>query len=160
MNVLMLSSDPIAIDAVACRIINLDPEFVPTSKPGEQAGLGTYHAENIEIVGESIEQFFDQTFEVIRTPPMPCTSGKLRTFVKNQICERPVINKAKCTNCGTCVEMCPVDPKAVDWHTGDKSRQPTYKYGLCIRCYCCQEICPEGAIFIESPFLGKIFASV
>jgi len=158
MNVLLLSSDPIAIDATACRIINLEPAVVPTSRPGEQAGLGTYHIESIEIVGEDMEQFFDETFEVIRTPPMPCTSSRLQTFAKNRICERPVIDKAKCTNCGTCVRMCPVEPKAVDWHTGDTSRQPTHRYDRCIRCYCCQEVCPEGAILLESPFLGRFFS--
>ncbi|TRZ95985.1 MAG: 4Fe-4S dicluster domain-containing protein, partial [Dehalococcoidia bacterium] len=66
--------------------------------------------------------------------------------------------KAKCTNCGTCVRMCPVEPKAVDWHTGDTSRQPTHRYDRCIRCYCCQEVCPEGAILLQSPFLGRFFS--
>jgi len=157
MNVLLLSSDPIAIDATACRIIDLDPEVVPTSKPGEKARLGTYHSENIDIVGENIESFLDRSFEVIRTPPTPCTRSRVRNFVKNRICERPVIDEAKCTKCGICVKMCPVEPKAVDWHTGEKSSSPTYKYDRCIRCYCCQENCPEGAVFLESPMLGRIF---
>jgi uncharacterized protein (DUF362 family)/Pyruvate/2-oxoacid:ferredoxin oxidoreductase delta subunit len=158
MNVLLFSSDPIALDATACRIIGLDPEFVPTSNPGEKAGLGTYHAENIEVMGEDIASFFDKSFDVVRTPPMRCTSGRLRTFVKNQICERPVIDRSKCSICGTCVKMCPVEPKAVNWHTGDKTRPPSYKYSRCIRCYCCQETCPEGAISIENPFLSRIFS--
>ena len=46
LNVLLLSIDPIALDATASRIINLNPEFIPTSKLGEKAGLGTYRAEN------------------------------------------------------------------------------------------------------------------
>ena len=160
MNVLLFSSDPIAIDATACRIIDLDPEVVPTSRPGEKAGLGTYHGENIQIVGEAIESFLDRSFEVIRTLPMPCTSSRLRTMVKNRICERPAIDKAKCTICGVCVRMCPVEPKAVDWHTGNKSNPPTYKYDRCIRCFCCQENCPEGAVFVESPLLGRVFSRV
>jgi uncharacterized protein (DUF362 family)/ferredoxin len=157
MSVLLLSSDPIAIDATACRIIDLDPEAVPTSRAGEKAGLGTYHSENIEIAGEGIELFLDRSFEVIRTPPAPCTRSRVRSFVKNRICEKPVIDEAKCNKCGVCVKMCPVEPKAVNWHNGDKSRSPTYKYDRCIRCYCCQENCPEGAVFIESPMLGRIF---
>ena len=160
LSVLLLSTDPIAIDATACRIIDLDPEVVPTSRPGEQAGLGTYHIENIEIVGENMEEFLNQTFDVIRTPPMPCTSGRLRTFIKNRICEKPVVDKAKCTNCGTCVRMCPVEPKAINWHTGDTSKPPTLRYDLCIRCYCCQETCPEGAILPESPFLSRLLQRV
>ncbi len=157
MSVLLFSSDPIAIDATACRIIDLDPEVVPTSRAGEKAGLGTYHGENIEIVGEDIDSFLDPSFDVIRTPPMPCTRSRARTFVKNRVCERPAIDKAKCTVCGICVRMCPVEPKAVDWHSGNKSKPPAYKYDRCIRCFCCQENCPEGAVFVESPLVGKIF---
>jgi uncharacterized protein (DUF362 family)/Pyruvate/2-oxoacid:ferredoxin oxidoreductase delta subunit len=160
LNVLLLSSDPVALDATACRIINLNPEIVPTSIPGERAGLGTYHMENIELVGGSIESFLDTSFDVDRTPPMPVSGGRLRTFIKNRITQRPVINKAKCTNCGTCVRMCPVEPKAVDWHKGNQDKPPEHDYNRCIRCYCCQEICPEGAIFIDSPLLGRLFSRI
>ena len=118
LNVLLLSTDPIALDATACKIINLNPEFVPTSKLGEKAGLGTYHAENIEIVGEQIESFIDKSFNVNRTAPVSAASGRIRTFIKNKITQRPLIDKAKCTQCGTCVKLCPVEPKAVDWVKG------------------------------------------
>ena len=157
LDVLLFSSDPIALDSIACKIIDLDPEIVPTSKPGEKAGLGTYHYEDIEVVGEKIESFIDKGFDVIRTPPVSVSSGRIRTFIKNRICPRPAIDKTKCTECGTCVKMCPVDPKAVNWHAGDESKPPTYNYGRCIRCYCCQESCPEGAVAVENPLLGRIF---
>ena len=160
LNVLLLSSDPIALDATACRIICLNPEIVPTSKPGEKAGLGTYHVENIELIGEAIESFLDTSFEVNRAPPMPGSGGRFRVFLKNRITQRPVIDKAKCTYCGTCVTMCPVQPKAVDWYKGDKSRPPRHDYNRCIRCYCCQETCPEGAIFIGSPLLARIYSRI
>jgi len=39
LGVLLFSNDPIAIDATASRIIDLDPGCVPTSEPGERAGL-------------------------------------------------------------------------------------------------------------------------
>jgi len=156
MNVLLLSADPVALDATACRMINLDPEAVPTSKPGEQSGLGTYHSEQIELVGENLEAFYTPSFKVVRSAPLHCSSGRLQSFVRNQVCERPVIDKVKCTVCGTCVQMCPVEPKAVNWHSGDKSSPPTYKYDRCIRCYCCQEVCPEGAISIKNPALSRV----
>lgn len=157
LGVLLFSSDPVALDSVACKIIDLEPELVPTSEPGERAGLGTYHYENIDIIGEEVESLVDKDFEVIRKPPVAASSGRLRTFIKNRICPRPTIDKTICTNCGTCVEMCPINSKAVNWHTGDESRQPTFKYGRCIRCYCCQETCPEGAIAEQNTLLGKIF---
>jgi uncharacterized protein (DUF362 family)/NAD-dependent dihydropyrimidine dehydrogenase PreA subunit len=157
MNVLLLSTDPVALDAVACRIIDLNPEVVPTSKLGEKAGLGTYHTENIEIAGEPIASFMDKTFVVNRTAPEPERKRKYaRNFIKNRVTSRPVIDKTKCTRCGTCISMCPVEPKAVDWHKGDKTRPPKYNYNRCIRCYCCQETCPEGAISIASPWLARL----
>jgi uncharacterized protein (DUF362 family) len=91
LNVLLFSKDAIALDATACRIINLDPEVVPTSGLGEKAGLGTYHSENIELVGEGIESFVCRDFDVIRTPPEHCTRGRVKTIIKNRLCERPVI---------------------------------------------------------------------
>ncbi len=160
LNVLLLSTDPIALDATACRIINLNPEFVPTSKIGEKAGLGTYQAENIEIAGVQIEVLIDKSFNVNRTAPVSYKGGRIRTFIKNKITQRPVIDKTKCTHCGTCVQMCPVEPKAVDWVKGDKSKPPKHNYDLCIRCYCCQEICPEGAITITTPWLGRLLIRI
>ncbi len=160
LNVLLLSSDPIALDATACRIAYLDPEIVPTSKLGEKAGLGTYHIENIELMGEALESFIDTSFAINRMPPMPSSGGRFRVFLKNRITQRPVIDKAKCTCCGICITMCSVQPKAVDWYKGDKSRPPRYDYNRCIRCYCCQETCPEGAIYLSSPLLARIYSRI
>jgi len=160
LNVLLLSSDPIALDATACRIACVEPEIVPTSKPGEKAGLGTYHAENIELMGEALESFVDTSFEINRTPPISSSGGRFMVFLKNRITQRPVIDKAKCTCCGTCITMCSVQPKAVDWYKGDMSRPPRYDYNLCIRCYCCQETCPEGAIYLSSPLLARIYSRI
>lgn len=159
LNVLLVSSDPIALDATACRIINLNPAIVPTSQPGEDAGLGTYRVENIELLGGNIDSFIDPGFEVNRTPPAHSSGGRFSTFIKNRITQRPVIDKARCDPCGVCVKMCPVRPKAVDWYKGDKSQPPRHNYDRCIRCYCCQETCPDGAILIQSPLLGRLFSS-
>ena len=156
LGVLLFSTDPVAMDAIACKIIGLDPIFVPTSVPGEKAELGTYHYKNIRVIGESVETFIVKDFEVIRKPPAPVPSGRMRTFIKNRISPRPVIDKIACTNCGKCVRMCPVTPKAVNWHSGDESKPPTYKYDRCIRCFCCQELCPEGAVSVRETLLGKI----
>jgi len=159
LSVLLISTDPVALDAVACRIIDLSPEFVPTSAPGEKSGLGTYHRENIEVVGDNVQSFVVEDFDVVRKPPVSVKSGIIRTFLKNQICPRPVIDEALCTSCGTCVKVCSVDPKAVNWHPGDESRPPTLNYNRCIRCFCCHELCPEGAITIRDTLLGRIFFS-
>lgn len=156
MNLLLLSTDPVALDSIACKVVDLNPEFVPTSKPGERAGLGTYHYENIEVVGDELESFIAKDFKVVRMPPVHATSGRIRAFIKNQLTPRPVIDKAKCVACGTCIEVCPVGVKALGRVNGNKDIPPKHNYSQCIRCYCCQETCPEGAITVKSPLLGRL----
>ena len=89
LNVLLFSRDPVALDATACRIINLDPEVVPTSKLGEKAGLGIYHSENIELVGDGIESFVCRDFDVIRTPPDHCSRSRVKSLH-----QEPAVRKA------------------------------------------------------------------
>lgn len=157
MNVMLMSSDPIALDATMCRLIDLNPEFVPTIKPGKEWGLGTYLPEEIDLVGDPLEPLVNKAFKVRREPVRAATtpSGTVTIF-KNLVSPRPVIAPALCTHCGTCVNMCPVSPKAVDWHDGDKKKPPTHKYDRCIRCFCCQELCPERAITVQTPWLGRV----
>jgi uncharacterized protein (DUF362 family)/ferredoxin len=160
LNVLLFSADPVALDSVACKIINLDPEFVPTSKPGEKAGLGTYHYDRIDLVGDDIKGFIVNDFDVVRKPPAPASSGRIRSYIRNQTCPGPAIDTSKCTCCGMCFKVCPVDPKAIEWDK-ETGEFPVHKYNRCIRCYCCQELCPEGAISVKNTFLGSaIFGRV
>jgi uncharacterized protein (DUF362 family)/NAD-dependent dihydropyrimidine dehydrogenase PreA subunit len=155
-NVLLFSTDPIALDAIACKIINLNPEFVPTSQPGEKSGLGTYHYDNIELVGDNIDLFIIKDFQVTREPPEQTVAGPVRQFIKNRTTARPVIIRKKCTSCGTCIKMCPVGHTALKWMQRESGKLPKHNYSNCIRCYCCQEICPEGAIIIKTPLLGRL----
>jgi uncharacterized protein (DUF362 family)/Pyruvate/2-oxoacid:ferredoxin oxidoreductase delta subunit len=158
MNVILISSDPIALDATACRMINLDPEAVPTSKPGEKSGLGTYHEENIELLGDPLESFFTPDFDVIRSAPLRSQgSSKLGTFIKNRINDRLEIDYDKCDSCGTCIKMCPLDPKALSWIDHGSIKKPVHNYSRCIRCFCCQELCPQGAISVHRSILSKAF---
>ncbi|MFA5307941.1 MAG: DUF362 domain-containing protein [Dehalococcoidales bacterium] len=153
---ILVSKDPVALDAVACKIINLDPAFVPTLASGEKTGLGTYHEENIEVAGEKAADFICPDFDVVRKPVEHAVSGRFRIFFKNRMSPRPLIDKDKCTECGTCIRHCPVTPKAVDWVGGDEKRPPVHNYDRCIRCFCCQELCPEGAILIKESWLGRL----
>jgi ferredoxin len=156
MKVLLFSADPIALDATVCRMVDMDPQFVPTTTLGMEANTGTWKKDEIELVGDPFESFVDKRFDVKREPIKPYSRGKGGDFLSNAIVPRPYIVAQKCTRCGTCVKACPVDPKAVDWHTGDRKVPPSYKYDRCIRCYCCQELCPEGAVALSVPFLRKL----
>lgn len=157
MNLLLFSDDPVALDAVFCHLVYLDPETVPTNAQGEALGIGTYHLENIEVtviegekkrVGAPMEaiqkRYGNRHFDVDRKGKNKSLLSKF-SAVMTAIANRPVIDKEKCIKCGVCVEHCPVPGKAVDFKNG-KKQPPVYNYKKCIRCYCCQEMCPKGAI--------------
>jgi len=160
MNVLLFSTDPVALDATASRMINLNPLYVPTTLVGGETGAGTFKEDEIEIVGDVLKDFICMDFNVERTPVKTVKRNRVNTFLNNRLISKPVIIEEKCTQCGTCVHSCPVEGKAVNWLNGDKTKAPVYDYKKCIRCYCCQEMCPESAIILKDPMIikvGKIF---
>ncbi|HBP37733.1 MAG TPA: hypothetical protein DD640_03140, partial [Clostridiales bacterium] len=142
MNVLLFSTDPVALDATVCRLIDLDPELVETLVYGEKFGLGTYT--EIEFAGDPMDSFVSSDFEVDRSPQKTTTDMSFlsTSFMRRFTAPRPTIDPALCTKCGRCVEVCPAQPKALSWKDGDKKVPPVYDYAKCIRCYCCQEMCP------------------
>lgn len=57
----------------------------------------------------------------------------------------PVIDKGKCTVCGTCVEICPGDVLSME-------NEPVVAHPEeCWHCGACYLDCPEGAITIHIP---------
>jgi uncharacterized protein (DUF362 family)/Pyruvate/2-oxoacid:ferredoxin oxidoreductase delta subunit len=157
MNLLLFSTDPIALDATVCRLIGVAPEFVPTIIAGAEAGSGTHAASAIELLGDDQAQFRATDFDINRAPiAVYRTSGFMR-FINNRLVPRPVINENVCSSCGVCVNMCPTEPKSVDWPGKERSGPPSHNYRTCIRCYCCQEVCPEGAINLRAPLVRRLF---
>jgi len=156
MNVLLFSTDPIALDATMCRLMNLDPALVLTNRAGEEMGAGTYREENIRLLGDPIADLIRCDYNVNREPEQDTPKKARPAFVKNAITPRPYIIAERCVRCGICVSMCPVTPKAVNWHDGNKQNPPSYQYERCIRCYCCQELCPERAIQVKVPLLRRM----
>jgi len=155
MNVLLLSRDPVALDATVCRLIELDPKLVLPIQYGVEFGLGAY--ENIKYLGDPIESFVNWEFVVNRRPLSTTEQpGRASRTARRFVVPKPFIRAAKCTKCGTCVSVCPVDPKAIEFRGAGRADPPVHDYQRCIRCYCCQELCPEGAIEVATPLLGRL----
>jgi uncharacterized protein (DUF362 family)/NAD-dependent dihydropyrimidine dehydrogenase PreA subunit len=152
MGVLLFSTDPVAMDATACRLIGLKPENVTIIKLGGLNGLGNFEADKIDILGD-----FEARKDFIHfvSMSMPVTMPFKSKWLQNHLTPRPQIDPDLCLKCGVCIQMCPVNPPAVDWHNS-KDMPPVHKYNHCIRCYCCQELCPEGAIKPYTPFIGRL----
>ena len=155
MNVLLMSTDPVALDSVFSRLVYLKPETVPTNYHGEKMGLGTWKEEEITLLtpdgkismAEAVKKYGNSDFHVDRTEVRKNIwtrmAGALKIFQK-----KPYIEADKCVRCGICVQSCPVPGKAVDFRKG-KGKLPVYDYRKCIRCFCCQEMCPKKAIKVK-----------
>jgi len=156
MNCLIVSSDPVAADSVACQLIQLKPERVLTNLLGEEMGLGNMH--NVDIVGDNIDEIVCSDFAVQRGVNLSGNIAWKYRFLKNLISLKPVINKIKCIKCGECINQCPAKPIGIDWKKS--TTFPVYDYHNCIRCYCCQEVCPKAAIEIKTPLTRKIMDKI
>lgn len=155
MNVMIMSTDPVALDSVFSRLVYLKPEMVPTNYHGEKMGLGTWKEEEITLLtpdgeismSEAVKRYGNPQFNVDRTEVRKNIwtrmAGALNIFQK-----KPYIENDKCVHCGICVQSCPVPGKAVDFRKG-KDKPPVYDYKKCIRCFCCQEMCPKKAIKVK-----------
>ncbi|MBO5759933.1 MAG: DUF362 domain-containing protein [Lentisphaeria bacterium] len=78
----------------------------------------------------------------------------LKTFLRECVISRPVLDKEKCIGCGLCAKMCPPQSlKIVD-------NKPLFHLKSCIRCYCCQEHCPKSAIRPKKTLLMKTGAMI
>ena len=150
MNVILVSKDPVALDTVFCKLVDVNPSLVPTIVYGDKQGLGHSNFNDIQIITEDGEITPDEAFKKFGNPDFD-VDRKIQKFwalrglfVKSRKPKhKPVVDLDKCVACGVCEESCPVEGKAV--HSG-KGRKAEYDYTKCIRCYCCQEMCPASAI--------------
>jgi uncharacterized protein (DUF362 family)/NAD-dependent dihydropyrimidine dehydrogenase PreA subunit len=159
MNCLLISDDPVALDATFARLVDLDPTFVPTVTAGEEMGLGTYLARDIELLGDDMEPLINRSFAVERYPVRDESTIALSNlrFVRSLMTRKPVVIPQRCIGCGICAASCPLDIKAIHMADRGDQRVPKYDYHRCIRCYCCQEMCPQKAIIVKTPALGRLF---
>ncbi|HDD63640.1 MAG TPA: 4Fe-4S dicluster domain-containing protein [Thermoprotei archaeon] len=57
---------------------------------------------------------------------------------------KPVVDKDKCTGCGTCAEICPM--QVFDIVNG---KAEPVRADQCVGCRACEMQCPAGAITVE-----------
>ena len=148
---LIVSDDPVAADAVGCRIMGIDPMSVPQVRIAHESGLGNAHPESIDLRGENIAQYVQRSFKVpLRTPSFKLPPLALR-IARSLAAPKLVVDASLCTQCGECVTACPMTPKSIAREDGGF---PTYDFATCIRCFCCQEACRHGAISLKPALLG------
>ncbi|MCI8646521.1 MAG: DUF362 domain-containing protein [Firmicutes bacterium] len=159
MYVILASADPVALDSVFCRLVDLDPALVPTNVYGQEYGVGTYEEERIQILteegevsmAEAVSKWGNADFNVERGADFKGQLNAIR-FLQPLLDRKPYVKKQLCVGCGICVQACPLEEKAIYLKNG----KPAYRYRTCIKCYCCQEMCPEKAIDVKQGRLARL----
>lgn len=146
---LLASTDGVALDATAARMIEVEPQELHFLAIAQERGLGTLKAEDIEIVGN---------FETIPDFKLPTThfsvpADERATVVQTIGSIRPICFTDKCDRCRRCERNCP--PKAITLNP-----YPTIDDDKCISCYCCAELCPQGAMEVPEGQPQSLFDQI
>jgi len=148
---ILASTDAVAVDAVACQMVGINPMMVPTTRVAHEQNVGIGDLAQIELLGEKLESMSVADFR------LPSSHGSFLSaaampFLRSRIVAKPVVAKDRCEGCWTCVEHCPASALSKD------GRLPKVDYDRCIRCYCCQEMCPHDAMELRRPLLARLFS--
>lgn len=139
---ILISTDPLALDAAALRMIGLEMDDVPILSAARTRGLGEGSWNRVEIDGD-----FDciPRLEAFELPKRLHSTKKRNDKAVIKVIDffktRPVINLRKCIGCNICVESCPVE--AIDRKT------KRIDYERCIECLCCHELCMQEAVELK-----------
>jgi len=151
---ILASRNPHALDLVACRIIGIPENIVPTLRAAEERGL--IDGEPV-IVGDDPALLKSSPFCLPDTARPTGLLMKISRKVLARFQRRgrfllpyPMVVPSACIGCGACVRICPAD--AASLH----ERQAEINLSLCIRCYCCHESCEAAAIQLRQGLLSRI----
>ena len=140
---ILISEDPLALDAVAAKMVGMDVVDIPILETAQKRNLGEGDLKNIRLAGDyaSIPRLtnFKQPKRFRKT-----TKRNHKALVKviDFFNTQPRINPSKCKKCNMCVESCPV--QAIDRGT------KLIDYTICIECMCCHELCMFKAVELKS----------
>jgi len=150
MNMVMASSDGVALDSVAAKIVGLEPLDILVTKEAYAMGLGEADLSRIEILGDDIKGFITEDFELPQTTLLKYIPKSIAHGVASIIRFKPYIDTRICRRCNLCKITCPVNCIEIE---EDRCR---VDYKRCVRCLCCHEVCPYKAIGIRRNILTKM----
>jgi len=148
-------TDGVAVDRIISEIINVEPAHSPILKVAIEKGYGIGKLEEIDIVGEKLNDVRVVDFklphkeEVFERMP-----NIFKKFLKAQLTIHPVINQEECEVCEMCLRTCPMNCISSE---NEKLKIDEHE---CIQCLCCLEICPHGAIDLTPGGLLNIYNSI
>ena len=147
---ILVSTDPVALDAVACEMVGIESLMVPTTRLAHEQGVGVGDLAHIKVLGDSLKEMRVADFRLPSGPAVFFRATGLLRFLQGRLVAKPVLVADRCQGCWVCVEHC------LAGALSKNEQQPTFDYSKCIRCYCCQELCPNDAIKLRPPLLARM----
>lgn len=151
--VLIAGRDPVAVDAVACRLIGLRPLDIYSTLDAHERGVGRADLDEMTILGEDVDRLRVEDFKHSavavglmrkRVPQF------LYAYLQAQLANIPEVLPEKCTDCGECVQVCPTG-------AAQQRRDKAWiQEDLCIHCMCCHEVCRFRAIKLKQSPTGRL----
>jgi len=141
-----------ALDAVLCRIVDVDPAKVYTLAAAAELGLA-FGPDEIEIVGPAPESLRPSPpWALSRPVALRGVVGPawLAPIVDSLISVKPEVDRAACTSCWRCIEVCAAGAMS------RAGRSVAIDRDRCISCFCCQEMCPSRAIAVRAGPLARL----
>jgi uncharacterized protein (DUF362 family)/ferredoxin-like protein FixX len=140
---ILVSEDPLALDAVAAKMVGMDVADVPILETARGRLLGEGCLENIMLGGDYVQVPRLARFKLPkRFRGSKKRNSKALVKVIEFFSTHPRINPDKCRKCNMCVESCPV--QAIDRDT------KRIDYTACIECMCCHELCMFKAVELKN----------
>jgi uncharacterized protein (DUF362 family)/Pyruvate/2-oxoacid:ferredoxin oxidoreductase delta subunit len=164
LNMVMASTDTVALDAVAARVVKVDPEDIEMVRIAAARGLGSMtprtlgnaRGASLKIKKSPLTRLMPYAEDMWTSERLNRVSHPLvkRLYGKEVITlkqARKEMNEADpsrirvvgaCHQCGLCTGACPM--KNIGLVPGGLA------FGTkCIKCFICVEICPDGVLAIE-----------
>jgi uncharacterized protein (DUF362 family) len=152
--VLIGSTNPVALDIIATTIAGYNPMDIPTNMYAIARGKWLRDKNEIVYDGPEIKSLIKEDFKRI---PVTVNKNISFKFVSNRLKflrkleRRPVFIHKNCTGCGECIQICTVN--AISMNHENKNRV-VLTDSKCIRCFCCSEVCQYQAVEIRRKFFG------
>ncbi len=154
LGLIITATNSVSLDSVAVSIGGINPFNVPTLKYCHQRGLGIADLNQIEILGNSINDVKCKlNFPTITIGD---TLGLLQPLYSRATRKIPRVKRYKCIKCGTCIDLCPTGSISLNKIT----QYPEFRRSTCISCLCCVEGCPNHAIKAHSAGIYGIIGLV
>jgi len=150
LGLIIASSNAVSLDSILSVIMGLNPKEISTTKEANRRGLGSIELDEIEVLGEKIEDVIVDDYKLpqisilnrIPRPLLKTAKGLLRFRVK--------IDDSKCKRCQLCIKGCPTQAMQLN------NNKVRVNHARCVLCLCCREICPEGAVKINKSIVARL----